>query len=437
MLEHIRSLFFGNEEKKNIFENIIWLFFEKLFRYVVSFFVGVWVIRYLGPDRFGILSYAVAFTGIIGTFVGLGMSQVLTRELVKSPEKHSRLLSSALSMSFLSSFFISIVSIALIFLIRPNDMETIVLVAILSIAYCFRSLNLIQSYFSSQVKQKIIVPAVVTASFLAAALKVCLILYTASLYYFAGAIVFEQIILTIGVLYLFYKETNGSIPLRSYNKTTAKSLLKDSLPLMLSAMMIAIFMQIDQLMIRELIGNKEAGHYGVAVILVSLWYFIPGIITSSFFPKIIKSLEEDAELFKAQLQKLYNLIALLGYLIAIPVSLLATPIVSIIYGQEFAASAGMLSLLIWALLFSGLGIVKNAYIYAMNLTKIHLIITVLGAILNICLNLMLIPKYQGMGAVIATVISYSFTALFSNLFFKALRPNVIMMLRALVYPKIF
>jgi len=433
LLLKVRMLLFGNRERAKITKNIFWLFNEKVFRFTLGFFVSILVTRYLGPEQYGILSYAIAFAGLFGVFSTLGLNTILVRELVKQPERRDEIIGTALSMMLISGFIFCLASICSIYFIRPDDHLSLLLVSILSVPFLFKAFKVIALYYESEVNSKRVIPITLGVLVITNLTKICLVYLNFSVAYFAVVSVLESILTSISLVCLYTLTTTNSLKLL-FNVGLAKSLFRDGFPLMLSSFMIIVYMRIDQVMIRELTNDKEAGLYAISVRLTELWYFIPVIISSSTFPNIVKSLKHKEEAFNDKLQKLYNLIVLIFYFIAIPISLFATPIITMLYGEPYAESGILLSLLIWAGLFVGLGTIRGAYIFALNLTKIYLYITVSSAILNVVLNLILIPIYGAMGAVLATLASYVLASFLSCFIFKPLWQNGMMMIKALLWP---
>lgn len=436
-LDKIKQLLTGNKERRDISTNIFWLLIEKGIRFMFGFLVSIWVVRYLGPEDYGIFSYSLAFTGIIGTFIGFGLENIIIRELVKNPDQRDELLSLAFLLYFISAFFAFLICLIVIYGLRSEDSQTMALVSILALSYLLKPFTVIGLYFESMVLGKIVVPYVIASLIISNSLKVYFIIEEGSLYFFAWITVIESLVHTLGLYYL-YRKSNLSLTIDwKFNLKYTKQLLKDSFPLMLSSFMIIVYMKIDQIMLREMVSAEEVGLYSVAVVFTSIWFFVPMVITRSFFPKMIESEQRDIMLFEKQLQKLYNIMAFIGYGFCIPLTFLSDFIVVFLYGEQFADAGIMLSTLIWTGYLVSFGVVRTAYVYTMNLTTAHLIITIIGAIVNIVLNIVLIPMYQGFGAVLATLISQALTCFFSNFMFKPLHQNGIMMLRAIVYPKIF
>ena len=106
MLKHITSQFNPKSFKK-YFLNTGWLISEKIIRLIALLFVGAYVARYLGPQRFGMLSYATSFVSLFFAFSTLGMDSILVRELINKPEKRDVLLGTTLFLRIFSSLLIT------------------------------------------------------------------------------------------------------------------------------------------------------------------------------------------------------------------------------------------------------------------------------------------------------------------------------------------
>jgi O-antigen/teichoic acid export membrane protein len=196
-------------------------------------------------------------------------------------------------------------------------------------------------------------------------------------------------------------------------------------------------MRIDKIILGEISGDRELGVYAIAAMLAEAFYFIPMAVATALFPAVIAARESGDDFFHERLQKYYNLMVLLGYAVAVPTTLLAGWLIPLMYGQPFAKAGPMLIGLVWAGLFYNLTIVRGQYLTAMNWTRLHFVMDFLGCVANISLNFILIPRYGGMGAVIATIISYWLATHGLCFFYKPLHKTGIMMTRAIFYPKIW
>ena len=391
------------------FKNTSWLFGEKILRMIVGLFVGIRVARYLGPEQFGLFSYAQSFVGLFTAIATLGLDGIVIRELVKDESRRDELIGTAFWLKLMGAFAVlAVLAIAVNF--TSNDHFTNILVFIIASATIFQSFNVVDMYFQSKVMGKYIVYANVFSLLLSSLVKVALILYDAPLIAFAWTIVFDSFILACGFLYFYIKNhLNINLLHVRFEKSTAVSLLRDSWPLILSGMVIAIYMKIDQVMIKEMMNSEAVGQYAAAVRISEAWYFIPMVIASSLFPAIINAKKQSEELYHARLQKLYNLMVWMAIAIALPMTFLSDWVIHLLYGNQYNQAGSVLMIHIWTGVFVFLGVAFSGYLTAENLTKKSFYRTFFGAVLNIGLNIILIPKYGISGAAIATLIS-QFTA---------------------------
>jgi O-antigen/teichoic acid export membrane protein len=222
-----------------------------------------------------------------------------------------------------------------------------------------------------------------------------------------------------------------------FNLALARNLLKDSWPLIFSNLMIMVYMRIDQIMLGNMAGSQALGIYSAAVRISEAWYFVPMAICSSVFPAAVKANADSEELFYANLQKLYNLMAFLAYIVAIPVSFFSGSIIRILFASGYSQAGPLLAVLIWTGLFTSLGVARNVIIISKNWTRVNLISTTLACALNVLLNYFLIPHYGAMGAVVATFISYWFGVHGTCFLLEPLRKTGWMMTKAMFYPKVW
>jgi O-antigen/teichoic acid export membrane protein len=218
----------------------------------------------------------------------------------------------------------------------------------------------------------------------------------------------------------------------------AKSLLKDSWPLILSGIAIMIYIRIDQVMLKMMLDDRAVGLYSAAVKLSEIWYFIPMIISQSVFPSILNTKKVSEELYMKRIYNLYSLMIWLAIGIAIALTFFSVDVVKILFGSEYLPdSAKVLSLYVWAGIPVFLGVASSQYLIAENYTKLSFARTIVGAIANVILNLILIPYYGIIGAAIATLISYFIATFFIGLLpDEKLRKQVVMMLSGLLPRKV-
>ena len=198
-----------------------------------------------------------------------------------------------------------------------------------------------------------------------------------------------------------------------------------------------IYMRIDQIMIQEMLGEREVGLFSAAVRISEVWYFIPMIITASLFPSIVNAKKISEELYYARLQRLYTFMVWLAIAIALPMTFLSDWLVTLLYGESYREAGQVLMVHIWAGVFVFLGVASGRWLISENLQWIAFYRTFSGAIINIILNFVLIPIYGLIGAAIATVIAQTMAAFVCDILSKKTRMAFFMKLNTLNIVKIF
>lgn len=432
----LRAKVEGRDYLQNVINNTGWQLADNVVRMGVGLVVGIWVARYLGPTDFGLFSFVLAFVALFGAFAGLGLEDIVVRDLVRDPARRNKTLGTAFVLRFAGCTVSFLAALGTIFVLRPGDHLNHWLVGIIAAGIFYQCVQIVEFWFHSQVQARYAVFSKNSAFLFCSFLKIILILTGQPLIAFAWVATLE---VAMGSAFLIFAYTSRKERILDwrFSPQRAVSLLKDSWPLLFSGIVIILYMRIDQVMLGEMIGNVEVGIYSVAVRLAEVWIFIPRAIFYSVFPAVVEAREKDEGLLYQRLQQLYNLMALTGYAVAVPIALFADRLVDVLYGEAFTRAGAMLAILIWANFFSNLEIARSAYLASMNWTRIHFVTLLLGCLLNIGLNFLLIPRYGGIGAATSSLVSYWFAAHGSCFFFKPLFRTGVMLNKAMIYPKIW
>jgi len=422
---------FKSESFKKYFKNTSWLFSEKILRMVVGLFVGVWVARYLGPERFGLLSYAMAFVGLFVSISTLGLDGIVIRELVKDENKRDKLIGTAFWLK-LAGGFVVLLFLAAAVNLTSNDAYTNLLVFIIASATVFQSFNVIDLYFQAKVLSKYVVFANIISLAISSIVKIVLIIIEAPLIAFAWTILFDSLVLAIGLVY-FYLQNHLSFKDWNIEKSTAINLLKDSWPLILSGMVVAFYMRIDQVMIKEMMGASAVGQYAAAVRLSEAWYFIPMVVTSSLFPAIINAKKQSEELYYTRLQKLYDFMVWMAVAIALPMTFLSDWVVKLLFGGEYIEAGSVLMIHVWTGLFVSLGVARGKWLLIENLQKYSIIYLGVGLISNVIANYYFIKIYGINGAAYATLLANGLGTIVTPFFIRKTRISFFMMIRSIFF----
>lgn len=432
----VRRKIDGRHSIQKAMSNTGWMMGDQLVRKLVGLLVGVLVARHFGPQLFGEFSYAIAIVMIVSPVSNLALDEISIRNLVKKPSNRDEVLGTSFVMMLAGGSLAFLLAMIVICLARPESQLAQWLVGILALGYIVQAFMAIEFWFESQMQWKFTVYAKTSVFLLLSISKIGLLLLQAPLIAFAWAGLAEIVLGSIGLL-IVYRYQGFSLKDWSFRLGMARVLLNDSWPLILSALLTMVYLRIDQVMIGNMLGRVELGNYSVAVQLSEVWVFIPMVVISAVFPAFVEVEKDNEDLFYAHLQRLYRMMALYGYLIAVPVTFFAQEIVHFLFSAAYVDAGPLAAVLVWAMVFTSLGAARSILIITKNWTRVNLVSVALGGLLNIGLNLFLIPSYGTMGAVVATLISYWFAVHGTCFFFKTLRPTGWMMTKAIIYPKVW
>lgn len=432
----VRTRLEGRNNLQNILANTGWLFADRILRMGVGLFVGVWIARYMGPEQFGIYNYAIVFVAMFSALSNLGLDGIVVRNIVRDPAAKDEILGTAFFLKFAGGIITFLVSVGAVLSLRSGDRVTCWLVGITAVGAIFQAFDTIDFWFQSQVKSKYTVYVRNAAFLIITFVKIILIMTRSSLISFACAGLAEIVLGTIGLVITYrlhgYYLKKWQISLRY-----AKELLADSWPLIVSGLAVGLFMKIDQVMLREMVGNEAVGIYSAATRLSEVWYFIPAVIVSSASPSIIEAKRISETLYYQRLQKLFNLMAGVAFAIAVPVTLFSKQLVLMLFGENYASAGPVLAIHIWAVFFMFLAATQRTWDAAENLMLLSLKRTLIGAVVNVILNIIFIPLCSSIGAAISAVVSYAFSTFLSNFFNHKSRPIFFLQVGSIFFVRYF
>ena len=405
---------------RKVFENISWLMVDRIVRLGVGLFVGAWVARYLGPERYGSLNFAVALVSLFTSATTLGLDGIIVREVVQNPTSAREVLGTAFTLRSVGGILAAGASIAIVGIMQPNDRRALLLVSIYSMTLVFQAFDTIDCFFQSRLQSKLTVWAKNTAFLMFAVIRVTLIWRKAPVWIFATALTGEAAFGAGGLL-ISYLRTGGRVSTWRSTRKRAIALLRESWPLIFSGMAIMIYMRIDAVMLKMMQGDFAVGLYSAATRVSEVWYFVPTAVVSSVSPAIMR-VSDDPELFNSRLRRLFSFMTLLACSIGSIVALTSRWIIHILYANSYAEAAPVLALHVWASIFVFLGCAQSPWDISKSQLKLSLVRTSAGAVINVVMNLYLIPRYSAMGAAVATVVSYAVSGVFANAFSARTRP---------------
>ena len=406
-----------------------WLMLDKGLRLVLGLVIGIWMARALGPVKFGQFNYALAFVALFSSIASLGLDGVLVRNLVNAPEAANQTLGSALLLKLAGSLLAVFLCVASIMLVNPGDHGMQILVAVISLGMIFQAFDVIDFWFQSRVVSKYAVIARLPSLLVFSGVRVILILGGLSLTLFAWAQTLEILFAAIGLL-VVYHYLGGHITEWRPAYTQMLALIRECWPLIFAGLSVMLYMKVDIVMLGKMSGDRSAGIYSAATRLSEGFYFIPMIIASSVAPMLLRARARNREQYQQGLLKLYIFMVRVSLAIAVPLAVVSPLLIEVLFGNEFSESSTVLRVHVWASIAVFLGVASSLYLTNEGLQKLSLYRTLAGLVINILLNLLLIPAYGAVGAALATLCSY-FVATFTIIVSRQGLGQGFLMLRAL------
>ena len=217
----------------------------------------------------------------------------------------------------------------------------------------------------------------------------------------------------------------------SFSFKIGKKMLNKSKYYIISTMMVTIFAQTDKIMLKMMLDNSSVGYYTAGITCATMFAFVFAAILDSFRPTVFEAKKKSNEAFQEQMKKLYSILIYFSLLICLLSTIFSPLIIKIMYGKEYSLAIPVLRVVVWYTTFSYLGSARNIWVMAEEKQKYLWIMNLSGAIINIILNLILIPVYNIVGAAIASLITQIFTNIIIGFIIKPIRENNKLMIQAL------
>lgn len=420
-----------NNGIKKIINNIGWLIFDKIFILLLQFFVGVKIANYYGATLFGQYSYAISLVAFSNIFFELINSRVLKKYYTK--ENFNILV-------FNTNFFKNSIAIILFFIpiiykffYKIDNTLFYLLILLCLDNILMTATSGIENFFEYKLEAKRIVISNNIVKIISYFLQyICMILNK--------GIIFIAIVRCIGSLirviilkYQYNSSYLGKLENKSV-KLDIKLIVKiidESKYLWFSFVSFLIYTQTDRLMINHYLGVEEVGVYTIGMQLSNILAILIGPIQNSLFPKFL-------ELYRNDYQKYYNFYKLTNtiitqfYLIITLISIIVVKYTfKYVYSSQYDGAILIYSILAFSVFIKANGSLQTSHMTIKNITKKSFYKTLVSLILNIILNILLIPKYGINGAAIATLITQFIALFLIDFFIKEYQEQAIIQLKSL------
>lgn len=389
------------QARRKILANAGWLGSERIVRSATALFVVVWIARYLGPEQFGLLNYAQSLAYAVYPIATFGLTGVLVKDLVQSPQNRDDWQSAALFIRFLAgsaAFIFSLVLAAIV-----GDMQLVLLVGIIALAFLLTPADGLDAEFQARMNNQPIVMLKLLVFAGSTVFKVLAIVLGAGVFWFAGIMTLEVVMIAFGSVILLSR-LYGMWTFR-LNRFALKEMVLQGLPMMSLALLSGIYVRIDQILLGMLAGYDMVGEYAAAWKLVEAGTYLPNILLASLAPVLANQYVECAMLYQRRYAEGFRLVFWLVLCGCISVSLAAPWLIDLLFSHKYQEAVPILRVLVWSALLTVFNLF--AMQWAINHRKGRIVweMTAVGLLFCIGLCFSLIPSYGGLGAATAIILS--------------------------------
>lgn len=417
---------------KRVGSNMVWLVANRVITKLAGLFALGYVAAHLDTEKYGILAYALLLTGMFNAVANMGLDGIVIRELVKAPERDLEILGSGFGLRLLGALgaFLLVVGVAAI---DGENRQLLPIFALTGAVFFAQAFEVADLWFQKNIESKFPVIGRTAAVLVGAAIKFTLVKYRAPLTWFAAACLLEAVLNACAVLLVY--RLRGKSPLRwKFQRALASLMIRDSWPLILSGLLVALYMRLEQILVRSLLGYKSLGVYNAAANITDAWGFLPAFLLGSIYPLMVEEHRRSRERFAERMQTVFDLLTGLGYAVAAGVALLAPWIIPLIFGERYVQAIPVLVIqsLGAPIFFSGA--VRAQFFLFENINIYHTLTASMGIALNVTLAVLLLPRLGLPGAAVAGFFGALLAGFGSSWMFKPLRPCAWWQLKSFLLP---
>lgn len=386
--------------------------------YALSFFYIMYAARYLGADGFGILSFALAFAGIFGAFGDLGLSTLTVREVARERSRTHKYVENIIAIKiFLSIATFGLISFTLNILdYSDNVIKSVYIVALSVILTSFT--NIFNSIFQAHEDMQYISIERILNSMamffgILIAININFSVVEFALIYFVASVI--DLSYSFIIFALKFKLPGIEVDWDFWKLT-----IMEALPFGISIIFVMVFYWSDSVMLSIMKGDEVVGWYNAAYRVILALLFIPNMFITSIFPIMSKYNKTNQDSLKFSFERSFKYLTIIGIPIGVGTTILAKRIILLIFGVEYVNSIVALQILVWSSVFIFMSITFANLFNSMNKQIIITKITGVCLLINVVLNLIVIPKYSLIGASTSTVLTEFFSLAFCFICFQGI-----------------
>ncbi|MGO5334507.1 oligosaccharide flippase family protein [Enterococcus cecorum] len=362
----------------------------KLICVVIGFLNSILINRCLGVALRGEYTTITNWASLLQLFLNLGIGTAYPAFKRRYPEQGKIIFS---TLTLVVAIFYLVVAVVL-FPFVSTSTRFIIAIALLTTV---ENLLIFIAIVEDVSKRNAI--NIVTSCIHTGVLCLVFFFFRKNLFLVLAAIIFDHLVLCCSFVYLYrLKEINFNL----ITKKLLKEILIIAIPAMLMNMLMYLNYHADVLFLSEITKNNvEVGLYGTAVTLGNMLWIVPDAFKDILYNRAAKKDNPDEVIIAIICNFLLCIVILIGFVI------LGKWFLNFMYGQEFVAAYPLVLMLFVGTLPMVLYKLIHPIYIANGKTKVVVILLAIAVASNFVGNLILIPKFEGMGAATASVISYS------------------------------
>lgn len=414
--------------KSRFAQNVTWVFIGNALHAVFQFLLNVLAARILSEHSFGLINYSISLVALFTAVSTLGFSGVISKKFAECENKGGEYLWSA----FFSRVVISIPFILVIMVIgiihSPGDKNFHRILFCQALSLVFSAGDIFVYWFRYKYKASTVaITRLVAFGFMAIWRVVALLLFKSSVIY-TFCTVFETAVLSGVLIFIYVKQ---KYPKLRFNYISLKGMFLESYPFIFSAILATIYGQTDRLMLESMVSTEAVAYYSVSLTLASAISILPTALIEGFRPEIFVQKEINEVLYKKRLSQLYGIVFWVCVLYCLFITFFAKEIILVLYGKKYLPAVSSLSLIVWYTSFSYFGAINNIYMISEKKSKWVQITTLVGALVNIVLNMLLIPQMGICGAALASLLTQVITNFILLYVIKPLRDDFFIVVKGI------
>ncbi len=423
-----------NVLKNRVVKNAGWLIGGRIYHMILAFFVGLLTARYLGPSNFGLINYAMTYTSFFASFCTLGINSVIIKNFIDHPSEEGETIGSAIILRTISGLLSICMMMGITMILDKGEPITHIVVFLSAIGVLFQTMDTLNYWFQARLESRYAAISTVVSYTVVSIYKIWLLVTGKSVQWFAVSTSIDYLVVAVVLLVAYIKKSG---PKFGFSWKKAKELIGASYHFILAGLMVSIYGSTDKFMLKQMLNESEVGFYATALSLCNTWTFVLSAIIDSLYPTILQSFGRDSKLFDKRNRQLYAIVFYVAVTVSVVISILAGPIIRILYGESYKPATLPLRIITWYTAFSYLGIARNAWVVSYQKQSCLKYLYIGSAVINVILNAVLIPHMGASGAALASLLTQMSTIVFFPVLLKALRPNVKLMIEAIRLKDVF